>query len=309
MALSVPTLSSLARLTLAAACLATGLAQAGPLRASASLTSDPAGVVNVQSNTGSAFAAYPSTTAPVVTAFAGRRHLVIDSNAAGHSTAFTEKYGGSADVQTSYALWNLAENRALTADEAAAYTLSFNFNLTGVTTTGGTSHERSVGFGGQLTYAAFPFAVAFGDNAAFTQDPNGHVAVGNQALMGATIDEDYSLVHQGAAGGDVFFSLQALSTLDATAYYDLWLESVTLLPGQSLRVASFSSLAASDSVASNASFDLSMGLGVRLLGDDGELIVVVPTATTGEPNGVPEPATLALVLGGMALVARRRVRR
>ena len=34
-----------------------------------------------------------------------------------------------------------------TADEAAAYTLSFNFNLTGVTTTGGSSHERSVGFG------------------------------------------------------------------------------------------------------------------------------------------------------------------
>lgn len=293
-----------------AASLAFGLftacaAEAGPLRASASLTSDPAGVVNVQSNTGSAYAAYPSATQPVASALAGRRHLVVQANAAGNSASFGDKYSGSADATTSYALWNLAENRALTDAEAAGLTLSFNFNISGATTAGGNSHERSVGFSGLLSYQAYPFAVAFGDNAALTQDPFGQVAVGNQNLIDSVVDEDYSLLHQGVASGEVAFSLFAIASLDATVYYDLWLESVTLVPGQALRTASFSSnLSSATGLPSNQTFDITMGLGVRLLGDDGEMIVVVPAATA--PNGVPAPATLGLVLVGMAAMRPRR---
>lgn len=291
----------LAALTLAAAAttalLAAPTAFAGPVRASASLTTDPAGVVSVTLPSGVAYAAYPNAQSPVVSTQAGRRHLVVDSRAAGHSSSFVEKYSGSADVSTSYALWNLTENRALTDAEALGLTLSFNFNLSGVTSTSGDAHERAVGLSGGLSYSAFPFAVGFGDNGSLALDPLGQVANGNQSLMAAVVDVDYALLHQDAAGGDVGFALSATTSLGGTAWYDLWLESVTLV--SSAPAASRMAFASAAAAMQSSAFDLSNGLGVKLLGADAELIVVVPTATP--PNVVSTPASWALVLTGLLL--------
>lgn len=298
----------LATLVAAGGLAAAGTAQAGPLRASASLTTDPLGVVNATANSGSAYAAYPLAT-PVASATATRRHLVVEANAAGNSPSFGDKYGASADVSTAYALWNLAENRALTDLEAASLRLSFNFNLSGSTTASGDSHERAVGFSGGLNYSAFPFAVGFGGNASVSQDPFGRVEVGDQTLVSSLVDIDYALEHAGAAGGTVAFSIFTIASIGATTYYDLWLESVTLIETVASAGARFAPLMSTSFMAASASasaYDLANGLGVKLLDDTGEIIVVRATANPPGGGQVPAPPTLALALVALVLMRAGR---
>lgn len=276
-------------------------AAAGPLRASASLATDPGNVVNAESPTVQATALYPNAQNPSVSSIARRRHLVIDSNGGTAGDAYNMQYGGSADNSTVYQLWNLAQNRPLTDEEAWPLTLSFNFNLSGLTTTEGGYHLRSVGLGGLLTGGNW--ARGFGDNGLYIGGDPSDLAQGNQALLQSIVDVDYTLQHTNAATGTVGFSLQGVAALAATVYYDLWLESVTLVQEQTVQTA----LAGGSLFATAAAgvWNFADGLGVALFDGNaiGDVIIVVPAATG--PNDVPAPGTLALLLAGLLVAARR----
>ncbi len=282
--------------------LAAGASQAGPLRASASLATDPANAVTAESPAVQAQASYPNALSPAAQGTAQRRHLLIEAAGGGAGDAYNAQYAATTDVSTAYELWNLRENRPLTPEEAAPLTLDFNFNLSGGSSVQGFEHVRSVGLSGMITGGNW--ARSFGSNAGYIGGFPADVLTGDQSLLAPAVDLDWSLLHTNATGGTLSMQLQGAAAITGALWLDLWLESVTLVE-QALQQTGL--LALGPASAANLSWQRADGLGVALRdGDAIEMIVVVP-ADAG-PGSVPTPTTLALLLPALACLglARRR---
>ena len=281
----------------------TTVCQAGPLRASASLATDPQNAVSAQSDSVQAQASYPDAQNPAAQATARRRHLIIQATGGGAGDAYNAQYAAAADVSTSYELWNLRENRPLTAEEAAPLSLEFKFNLSGSTSVQGFEHVRSVGVGGLITGGNW--ARDFGSNASYIGGFPQDVLTGNQSLLADVVDIDWTLLHTSATGGNLSMQLQGAAAITGALLLDLWLESVTLAeqPPQAQGARAF---AAAGALPLATGWLRADGLGVALRdGTELDMIVVVP-ADDGPGGNVPAPATLALLLP--ALLAQRLVR-
>lgn len=190
---------------------------------------------------------------------------------------------------TTFTLWDLGSNSALSTAAAKALDLRFNFSVTGGTWLDETFQDGSYGpgHGYTIAYSAKAFAGASYAEADATSSRScggTSCASGPDQSMAGSFDLDFALDWDGSTlfsnSGILFMQFQASAGGDATAGGLLKLDSVWLTAG-----------------------DAPAGGLVLRLDQTGGFLGVTPVAA------VPEPESYALLLAGLGVVgllARRR---
>lgn len=178
-----------------------------------------------------------------------------------------------------FTLWNIAEGRALTASERSGLALSFDFSLSGAMTlpgVGGPAHSISMGYmaittlgASALTQSGFSALVCGGSSCSQSGVP----VLVPDAVNIVDFDFSQSFASPLSSTGQLFMSLQTLAGGGNT---DLFFEMTGFRQTGG------------------------MVLPLALRFDDGSLINV---------TAVPEPATLGMMLAGLAAIGMARTRR
>ncbi len=220
----------------------------------------------------------------------------IDSDILGYGSFATSHLTTSGSGSTNYELWNLSENRKLTAGEAAPLQLSFNFKLTGFLETEPVSLS-----GSSVSFQAVVYSDLYDDidsavSLIFGPGPGGnqYAQSGDASLVGA-VAKTFSLVHKTYNSGLYTMQLISGSSNRARTQHELTLDSVSLLDGAAAATPATRFNAASAMAATEA-------LGLRLV-ETGEIIPI------GTVTAVPEPGSWLMMAAGIGALAATRARR
>ncbi len=220
----------------------------------------------------------------------------VESDILGYGATATTHLTTSGFGSTNYELWNLSENRKLTAREAEPLQLSFNFKLTGFLETQPISLSGSSVSFQAVVYSDLYDEASNGVTLVFGPGPGGdqYLQTGDGSLVGR-VNKTFSLVHRNDDSG--IYTMQLISGANnrARAQFQFSLESVSLLA---------EAVAAGPSASFNAvnATAATTALGIRLV-ETGEVIPV------GAVTAVPEPSSLLMMAAGLGLLAAAQARR